>query len=140
MSYIKYCPKCGDVKTITFSLPEDCKYCGHTLIETRYTFEEFLKIEHNEAIKAVEEEYIIGNPEFSEEAKQARLKKERHDRIYGTSGSSKSSSSAVKCPYCKSPNVKKITTAGRAVSVGLFGLASKKIGKQWHCNKCGSDF
>lgn len=46
----------------------------------------------------------------------------------------------VKCPYCNSENVNKISTTSRTVSTFLFGLGSKKIGKQWHCNKCGSDF
>ncbi len=45
-----------------------------------------------------------------------------------------------KCPYCGSTDLNKIGTLGRAVSVGLFGLASGKIGKQWHCKNCGSDF
>lgn len=46
----------------------------------------------------------------------------------------------VKCPYCNSEYVKKISTTSRTVSTYLWGLASKKIGKQWHCNACGSDF
>lgn len=46
----------------------------------------------------------------------------------------------IKCPYCSATNLTKISAVGRAVSIGLFGLGSKKIGKQWHCNKCGSDF
>ena len=46
----------------------------------------------------------------------------------------------VKCPYCNSNNVKKITTVNRAVSTGMVGIASSKIGKQWHCNNCKSDF
>lgn len=46
----------------------------------------------------------------------------------------------VKCPYCQSNNVKKITTVNRAVSTGIVGIASSKIGKQWHCNSCKSDF
>ena len=46
----------------------------------------------------------------------------------------------VECPYCHSSNTKKITTTGRMMSIGIFGFASKKIGKQWHCNQCGSDF
>lgn len=46
----------------------------------------------------------------------------------------------VRCPYCNSVDVSKISTLGRAASVGVFGLASKKIGKQWHCNHCKSDF
>lgn len=44
------------------------------------------------------------------------------------------------CPYCKSTNVKKISFTGKALSVGTLGILSKKIGKQWHCNNCKSDF
>lgn len=49
-------------------------------------------------------------------------------------------SSKPTCPYCKSTNVKKISLTGKALSIGTLGLFSKKIGKQWHCNKCNSDF
>ncbi|MCM1330674.1 MAG: hypothetical protein NC253_14710 [Ruminococcus sp.] len=48
--------------------------------------------------------------------------------------------SKVHCPYCNSTNIAKIGTLKRAVSVGVFRLTSKKIGKQWHCNHCKSDF
>ena len=44
----------------------------------------------------------------------------------------------VECPYCNSSNVTKISTVNRAVSVGMFGLASSKIGKTHKCNDCGS--
>ena len=46
----------------------------------------------------------------------------------------------ITCPYCQSNNTKKISGGARWLSTGLFGLASSKVGKQWHCNKCGSDF
>lgn len=46
----------------------------------------------------------------------------------------------VECPYCHSTNTEKISTMSRAVSVSLVGAASGKIGKQWHCKQCGSDF
>ena len=46
----------------------------------------------------------------------------------------------VECPYCNSTNTSKIGTVSRMTSTAMFGLASKKIGKQWHCNSCGSDF
>lgn len=49
-------------------------------------------------------------------------------------------SNFVKCPYCGSCDVKKISTGSRVVSVSMTGLASKKIGKQWHCNNCNSNF
>ena len=51
-----------------------------------------------------------------------------------------SSKPTVECPYCHSTDTKKISGTTRFVSTGLFGLASNKIGKNYHCNKCKSDF
>lgn len=44
------------------------------------------------------------------------------------------------CPYCHSINTKRISMVSRAGSIIGFGIFSKKIGKQWHCNDCKSDF
>lgn len=55
-------------------------------------------------------------------------------------GRDKGNRFGIECPYCHATNVRKVSLAGRAMSAGIFGLGSKKIGKQWHCNKCGSDF
>ena len=46
----------------------------------------------------------------------------------------------VTCPYCGSSDTKKITAVGRMASFSVFGIFSGKLGKQWHCNKCKSDF
>lgn len=46
----------------------------------------------------------------------------------------------ISCPYCHATNISKIGYFSRSLSTGLFGLGSKKIGKQWHCDHCGSDF
>lgn len=53
------------------------------------------------------------------------LKKQEYGKGYG-----------IKCPNCGQVNVKKISTTSRAVSVGLTGLASDKIGKTYKCPKC----
>ena len=42
-----------------------------------------------------------------------------------------------KCPTCGSTNIEKISTLNRAVSIGIVGLASDKIGKQFCCKNCG---
>ncbi len=42
----------------------------------------------------------------------------------------------IKCPNCGSSSVEKISGLNRAVSIGLFGLASSKIGKTMHCKSC----
>ena len=41
-----------------------------------------------------------------------------------------------KCPTCGSTNVKYISTLNRAVSIGVFGLFSSKIGKNYECLNC----
>lgn len=46
----------------------------------------------------------------------------------------------ARCPYCNSTNTKKISTLSRMGSFATFGFAGKKVGKQWHCNNCKSDF
>ena len=51
-----------------------------------------------------------------------------------------STSQKITCPYCKSTNTKKIGILGRSISFELFGFGSSKVGKQWHCNNCNSDF
>ena len=42
------------------------------------------------------------------------------------------------CPTCGSTNVKHISTLNRAVSIGVFGLFSSKIGKNYECLNCKS--
>ena len=46
------------------------------------------------------------------------------------------SDSETTCPNCGSTNIKEISTASRVISVGIFGLASGKIGKTYECNSC----
>ena len=46
----------------------------------------------------------------------------------------------VHCPYCNSTNVNKISGLSKASSVAMFGIFSRKVHKQWHCNSCRSDF
>lgn len=45
-------------------------------------------------------------------------------------------SNKPKCPTCGSTNVKHISTLNRAVSIGVFGLFSSKIGKNYECLHC----
>lgn len=43
----------------------------------------------------------------------------------------------IHCPTCGSNKIEKISGASRAASVGVFGLASSKIGKTFECKSCG---
>jgi len=45
------------------------------------------------------------------------------------------------CPYCHSPDVKKITMTKKLAKGWVFGLAAAStLTKEWHCNNCKSDF
>lgn len=64
--------------------------------------------------------------------------KSMNRKIYSTAP--KKETPIIICPYCHSGNTTKITTLNRAGSIMITGVASGKIGKQWHCNNCTSDF
>jgi hypothetical protein len=49
-------------------------------------------------------------------------------------------SQTVECPYCHSNDTKKITTTSKVVNTVVWGIFGTKRHKQWHCNKCNSDF
>ena len=108
--------------------------------------------------------YIINNPDFDVDCYNNRLKTIKSDEKWiekqaiitdslnkgydmrtalkhvKDAEEGRPSKPEVECPYCHSCNTTKISGASRWLSVGLFGIGSKKVGKQWHCKSCGSDF
>lgn len=146
MQFIEYCPKCGDIGMVS---DHKCVYCNCKTIETKYSLEEYLK--DRTKIKQIINELYKNSSEFNEELYNARENKVHQERFRPMNEVSKSvlqemgaipkpNANKVECPYCHSNDVSKVSTLGRTVSVSIFGLASKKIGKQWHCNHCKSDF
>lgn len=92
------------------------------------------------------DEYIKSSPEFNQylfdhrdEDLSKRRMENRAKLEYGKAILEKKSR-APKCTYCGSTNIKKIGLLNRVISTELWGLGSKKIGKQFHCNDCGADF
>ena len=64
-----------------------------------------------------------------------------HKSTYSIIKSIKPSNSNAKCPYCNSMDTKKISATSKIVNATIFGVFSLgKISKQWHCNKCNSNF
>lgn len=55
-------------------------------------------------------------------------------------GNTTTVSNTPKCPTCGSTNIKKISGLAKAGSVAMFGILSRKVHKQWHCNSCGSEW
>lgn len=119
-----YCPSCleSGIKTNI----DMCPYCHIRFIDSIYsTIDDVDNYGENHP-------ELKQSPEFSEIAYQRRINYTPYEY--------NDMNNTLSCPYCKSPNTKKISGVSRMTSVGLFGLGSKKIGKQWHCNNCESDF
>ena len=115
------CPNCGEQISDT---SRKCKYCGFDGIAS------YLLKADREKDFARRQQEIEDRMEYD------------FDAAHSTSRSYTNSEPVCvpKCLICGSTNVKKISGASRAASIGFWGIFSKKIGKQWHCNNCGSDF
>lgn len=146
-----YCKKCGRIASGFGDETEtDCDYCMSSMYQIPEEYlEDGLFIKHELEDQFVEE-FIKSSPEFDEylfehrdqdlfNQHQSDMAKINHGKAI-LEGRDKGNSYGVSCPYCHATNVKKISTASRMASTSFFGLGSKKIGKQWHCSKCGSDF
>nr|DAY89482.1 MAG TPA: FdhE-like protein [Caudoviricetes sp.] len=146
---VSYCTKCGTIHIGGAWTPYcyDCKCKWHetqvNMGVSREEYYEFTEPERDELDDYIEQEifdaYIKDYGEFSEAARQNHLNNLERQRKESLN-SIVVGGSSVKCPYCKSTNTKKISGSTKAVSIGFWGLLSNKIGKQWHCNNCGSNF
>lgn len=138
MKYYKYCPKCGKIETISI---DKCSFCKTEFIETdiEYVLNDWSSNKQQITHQIYDKYKIKENPLYDITLAEKREKRYAETHKRGLAPPTHSTQK-VTCPYCKSTNVKKISTTSRVVSTGLFGLASKKIGKQFHCNGCGLDF
>lgn len=139
-SGMNICPKCGK----TYLHKETCPDCGTKMVSCHCSEEESCRMVDEGIFEQWEqqmrEKYVVGSPEFDEVLYNKRLQEEKAEADYYASIPTRPSEPKITCPYCHSTNTKKIGVISRSVSVGLFGLGSKKINRQWHCNNCGSDF
>ena len=124
-------------------LDNDCyqcpmKNCGHELVNINLSKEEFnviISISKNiiflESMIDLKEkdpiEYQLKMSQFKSQVEQQQSNKLQNDNT-------------PKCPTCNSTNIKKISGLSKAGSVAMWGLLSRKVHKQWHCNQCGSEW
>lgn len=124
-------------------LDNDCyqcpmKNCGHELVNINLSKEEFnviISISKNiiflESMIDLKEkdpiEYQLKMSQFKSQIEQQQSNKLQNDNT-------------PKCPTCNSTNIKKISGLSKAGSVAMWGLLSRKVHKQWHCNQCGSEW
>ena len=125
------CYKCGykDIKTckgyrLPFRCPscasKDVSVCGQELTDDEITG------------MVLRDGSIQDINDWNKEAEEDEIEYEQYKKQL--------KNSTITCPYCQSTDCKKLGVVSRGISFGLFGFGSGKLGKQWHCNSCDSDF
>lgn len=142
-----YCKKCGRIAQEEYNENEQiCDYCNNIM---QYIPKQFLIGERGIALnKKLKEqfinEYIKSSPEFEQylfdhrDEDLAKRRMEDRAKLEHAKAVLEEKNRVAKCPSCGSSNVSKIGVINRTVSVGIFGLASSKIGKTHKCNNCGT--
>lgn len=133
MSKIFICPKCT-----SWATGNVCRYCNIEKIETDVDFVKLFSLpsdEHEQTIEALKQRYCYNNPLYDPELAE-KIDKEVNENVRNILPTPMQSPNVPKCPTCGSTNIKRISTANRAVSIGLFGLLSGKIGKNYECRDC----
>ena len=159
MQTLMFCKKCGRIVLNTLS--DELHYCDCCKAITYPVPEEYLdeslpfmlKNDEDETEQRLYNELVKTSPEFDQQRFDNRdkilsQKNAEYNRVMSIgkaiqNGANpkealKGNFNVAKCPSCGSTNISKIGLVNRAVSVGVFGLASGKIGKTHKCNSCGT--
>ena len=127
---IRICSKCGLFGS--FATNNICPACNGKIIDTNLSIIDYANMTDSE--KNVFRVKVLGNvPSDDLIIKRINYEKDVHDKIHAVTNPN-----VPKCPSCNSTNISKIGSINRMFSVGLFGLASSKIGKTHKCNNCGT--
>ena len=145
------CPLCAKIyygsKNEFQPLYLKCEFCNTTVIPTDEDEKEIYQL----CCKKYEKEYEAKKIDIAKKYGGNRFSQDEYDKsvkktiAYNAAclrerEQAEQQKSQIKCPYCNSSNTTKITNIQRGLSAYLFGLSSSKLGKQWHCNNCNSDF
>lgn len=146
----KYCPKCKHNFSDAF---DECAYCGSELkngtieiedIQTEKQIYEMTDAEildkYSDYKKRIEDQTgrKMSDAEFLLGIREARRDSLNHQADKYTKNIQESN--VPKCPTCQSTDIKKLSGLSKAGSVVMWGIFSRKVHKQWHCNNCDSEW
>ena len=147
MDMLKLCKNCREKLEdpfygyISFVDEEDfeCPICRNKLINTNITIEDYQVID-NVSDDVTFLEAMIELKKNDPIEYQLKMSQFKANLGQQESNKPKEEDNKVHCPYCNSTNVNKISGLSKVGSVAMFGIFSRKVHKQWHCNDCKSDF
>ena len=143
---LSYCKKCGRILFDIFELKTICDVCGSKTYEVPKEYVDNFRWRDGDGKQSLIKELVKTSPEFDpylfdhKDEILAKQSAEFNAKMEHGKAILEEKSRSPKCTYCDSTNIRKIGLLNRAISTELWGLGSKKIGKQFHCNHCGADF
>lgn len=148
------CPKCGSFSTATDVVATiQCDFCGTPMFQTSESTT--ITISNTSWPKTEDEidSYIYSLLEKCDKVEEYDIEAHRiykqklRERVMARRKQQSNQQSATPpstnqphCPICQSTNIEKIGMFKRMLSTSMFGIASDKVGKQWHCKNCGNNF
>lgn len=150
MNEILYCKICG--YTPLFWNNDICPNCknwltnpGISLHDNDYYVQKSTEIygDRTHWREILIQEETSKNPEYNPNTTEHNAtnvweyrEKERQNKMI-EEAINKAQPNRPKCPTCQSTDIKKISTARKAVGATLFGLFSKTARSQFECGNCG---
>ena len=138
---------CQHCQTYFFTNLEEtnlCPHCNSKLEVSNITYENYKSMPKVKKCKNCKRKYpkiFIKCPKCNQQliklsTENKQLDKQVNEIRKEIQEHQEKQSNIPKCPTCSSTNVKHISTLNRAVSIGVFGLFSSKIGKNYECLDC----
>ena len=91
------------------------------------------RIEEETGHKMTDAEFLTGIKEARRDSLNLKADK------YNTDNQD-ANANIPKCPTCGSVEIKMISGLSKVGSVAIWGIFSRKVHKQWHCNNCNSEW
>lgn len=147
-----YCPKCASYYPKSKALSEGrviCDFCGTEIEYSDMLVSDFTELWEKEKEKLgidiplnsepierlIIKTFLLDNDKFNE----VLFNNKWHSEQYKSQLQSVEKN-VPKCPTCGSASIKKISGISKAGSIALWGIFSRKVHKQWHCDNCGSEW
>lgn len=146
--HVKYCPYCKKYQPSTFY---DCAFCLRKL----WLLKDWEETEDEEKedwlkypmpakdISGMDSDLVKKNQNEAT-AYDTKIKAEIQEKLDKERRKAEEEAAkpvyTPKCPTCGSPDLEKIGTASKVLDVALWGFASGKVKKTFHCNNCGYEW
>lgn len=132
---MKICENCGTISE--FSNGECKACCNSKIIDLKISTQEWFNLTPTQKETVIKNTLLLSDETY-ELIQEAWRNNKKNVQPMSRPIQTNFQQNKPKCPTCGSTNVKHISTLNRAVSIGVFGLFSSKIGKNYECLDCKS--